>query len=61
MIEQHSNVINDPKIKRIVEHTANSKQINILDSRFYRHSEKYYPSVTSILNYFPKNNFFASW
>ena len=61
MIEQNSNVINDPKIKRIVEYTENSKQVNILDSRFYRRSDKYYPSVTSILNFFPKNNFFHSW
>jgi len=61
MIEQNSNVINDPNIKRIVEHTTDSKQINILDSRFYRRSNKYYPSVTSILNYFPKNNFFHAW
>ena len=49
MIEQNSNVIKDPNIKRIVEYTENSKQVNILDSRFYRRSEKYYPSVTSIL------------
>jgi len=61
MIEQNSNVIKDPQIKRIVEYTENSKQVNILDSRFYRRSEKYYPSVTSILNFFPKNNFFHSW
>ena len=61
MIEQNSNVIKDPNIKRIVEYTENSKQVNILDSRFYRRSEKYYPSVTSILYFFPKNGFFHSW
>jgi hypothetical protein len=61
MIEQNSNIIRDPKIKRIVEHSADSKQINVLDSRFYSRNEKYYPSVTSILNYFPKNQFFHSW
>jgi hypothetical protein len=61
MIEKNSNVIHDPKIKRIVEYTEDNKQINILDSRFYRRNGKYYPSVTSVLNYFPKNQFFHSW
>ena len=37
------------------------EQINVLDSRFYRRNGKYYPSVTSILNFFPKNQFFHSW
>lgn len=61
MIEKNANVIKDPKIKRIVEYKEGDKQINVLDSRFYRREEKYYPSVTSILNYFPKNQFFHSW
>jgi len=61
MIDKNVNVIKDPKIKRIVEDTEDNKQINVLDSRFYRRNGKYYPSVTSILNYFPKNHFFHSW
>jgi len=61
MIEKHANVIKDPKIKRIVEYTEDNKQINVLDSRFYRRNGKYYPSVTQVLNYFPKNQFFHSW
>jgi len=61
MIEKHANIIKDPKIKRIVEYTEDNKQINVLDSRFYRRNGKYYPSVTQILNYFPKNQFFHSW
>lgn len=61
MIDKNANVIKDPKIKRIVEYTEDNKQINVLDSRFYRRNGKYYPSVTSILNYFPKNQFFHSW
>ena len=61
MIEQNSNIIKDPRIKRIVEYSSDSKQINVLDSRFYSRNGKYYPSVTSVLNYFPKNNFFHSW
>jgi len=61
MIEKNVNIIKDPKIKRIVEYTEDNKQINVLDSRFYRRNGKYYPSVTQILNYFPKNQFFHSW
>jgi len=61
MIEKNANIIKDPKIKRIVEYKEGDKQVNILDSRFYRRDDKYYPSVTSILNYFPKNQFFHSW
>ncbi len=61
MIDRHVNVIKDPKIKRIVEYSQGDKQINVLDSRFYRRNDKYYPSVTSVLNYFPKNKFFHEW
>ena len=61
MIEKNVNIIKDPKIKRLVEYSADNKQINVLDNRFYRRNEKYYASVTSILNYFPKNQFFHSW
>jgi hypothetical protein len=61
MIDKNANIIKDPKIKRIVEYTEDNKQINVLDSRFYRRNGKYYPSVTSVLNYFPKNQFFHSW
>ena len=61
MIERNSNIIKDPKIKRIVEYAQGDKQVNVLDQRFYRRNEEYYPSVTSILNYFPKNQFFHAW
>ena len=61
MIDKNSNIIKDPKIKRIVEYSNDNKQVNVLDQRFYRRNGKYYPSVSSILNYFPKNQFFHSW
>jgi hypothetical protein len=61
MIDKNSNVIKDPKIKRIVQYSEDNKQINVLDQRFYRRNDQYYPSVSSILNYFPKNQFFHSW
>jgi len=60
-IDKHSNILHDPKIKRIVEYSKDNKQINVLDQRFYRRDGKYYPSVSSILNFFPKNAFFHSW
>ena len=56
MIDKNSNIIKDPKIKRIVEYSNDNKQVNVLDQRFYRRDGKYYPSVSSILNYFPKNH-----
>jgi hypothetical protein len=61
MIDKNVNIIKDPKIKRIVEYSEDNKQVNVLDQRFYRREGKYYPSVSSILNYFPKNQFFHSW
>jgi genome maintenance exonuclease 1 len=61
MIDKNVNIIKDSKIKRIVEYSPGDKQINVLDSRFYKRDDKYYPSVTSILNYFPKNQFFHGW
>ena len=50
MIDKNVNVIKDSKIKRIVEYSADNKQVNVLDQRFYRRDGKYYPSITSILN-----------
>jgi len=61
MIDKHSNIIHDHKIKRIVEYSEDNKQVNVLDQRFYRRDNKYYPSITSILNFFPKNQFFHTW
>jgi hypothetical protein len=61
MIDKHVNIIKDPKIKRIVEYSEDNKQVNVLDQRFYRRNGEYYPSVSSILNYFPKNKFFHEW
>lgn len=62
MIEKNNNIRKDRKINRIVEPDPSSKQITILDSRYYRRKEGiYYPSVTYVLSYFPKDRFFESW
>lgn len=61
MIEKSNNIFKEASIKRIVQLDKDAKQLNILDQRFYPRRDKYYPSVTSILNYFPKNRFFEDW
>ena len=60
MIEKgHS--IHKKSIKRILEVDPEGKQVNFLDNRFYKRNNEYYPSVTSILSYFPKGKFFENW
>ena len=53
--------IHKKSIKRLLEVDEQGKQVNFLDSRFYKRHENYYPSVTSILQYFPKGKFFENW
>jgi ATP-dependent exoDNAse (exonuclease V) beta subunit len=60
MIQKNDNIYKHPYLKRIVEHQG--EQINFLDSRFYKtEAGEFYPSVTSILNFYPKNKFFENW
>lgn len=60
MIEKgHS--IHKKNITRILALDPDGKQVNFLDNRFYKRNESYYPSVTSILQYFPKGKFFEDW
>ena len=60
MIEKGHNIEKHPFLKRIVEHEG--EQINFLDSRFYKtENGDYYPSVTTVLGFYPKNKFFESW
>jgi len=49
------------QINRTVAYSSDSKQINVLDTRFYRRHKEYYPSVSSILQYYPKGKFFEDW
>jgi ATP-dependent exoDNAse (exonuclease V) beta subunit len=46
---------------RISEIDEESKQINFLDQRFYQRKDKYYPSITSILQCYPKGKYFDQW
>jgi hypothetical protein len=57
MIEKNQNVFTS----RNVEYEPDSKQINLLDQRFYKKKDRFYPSVTMILSFFPKDKFFESW
>lgn len=61
-IASTKNVYHHPGIKRIVEVNEHSKQITLHDQRYYQRDEtRFYPSVTFVLSYFPKNKFFESW
>jgi hypothetical protein len=61
MIKQGMNILEQNEKKRL-DFQPELKQINFLDRRVYKRSEGvYYPSVTTILQYMPKNKFFESW
>jgi len=61
MIKQGMNILKQNK-KKNLEFNPDLQQINFLDRRVYKRSEGvYYPSVTTILQYMPKNKFFESW
>ena len=61
MIRQGTNILKE-NAKNRLEFKPQLKQINFLDRRVYKREEgKYYPSVTTILQYMPKNKFFDNW
>ncbi len=60
-MDKGQNILYSTHIKRTVDYSADTKQINIFDQRFYKRNDKFYPSVSTILNYFPKNKFFHDW
>lgn len=61
MIEYNQNIIRDNSIKRTVHYNGDEKQITFLDSRYYHRNNKYYPSVTYVLSYIPKEKIFIDW
>ena len=61
MINVGTNVLKEHSKNRL-QFDGKLKQINFLDRRVYQRSEGvYYPSVTTILQYMPKNKFFEMW
>lgn len=62
MIEKDKNIYNDKSVKRLVETDPDLRQITLHDARYYQRSPGvFYPSVTTILGYFPKGHFFETW
>jgi len=45
------------------KHIINTEleQITLPDSRYYKKGDEYYPSITYILSYYPKNKYFEDW
>jgi ATP-dependent exoDNAse (exonuclease V) beta subunit len=60
MIEKGTKIYKK-SVTRILEIDQEAKQVNFLDTRFYKKGDNYYPSITSVLQFFPKNKFFESW
>src|SRR5210317_567292 len=61
MIRQGTNILKENSKNRL-DFKPDLKQINFLDRRVYKRDEGvYYPSVTTILQYMPKNKFFDNW
>ena len=61
MIKQGMNILEQNEKNRL-DFNPELQQINFLDRRVYKRSEGvYYPSVTTILQYMPKNKFFDTW
>ena len=46
---------------RIIELSDDHKQITLPDSRYYRRHGEFYPSVTYVLNSYPKGKYFEDW
>jgi len=46
---------------RILEISDDHKQITLPDSRYYRRNGEYYPSITYVLQYYPKGKYFEDW
>jgi hypothetical protein len=62
MIQKSNNIFRDKRLKMIVETDPNLRQITLPDARYYQRSPGiFYPSVTTILGYFPKGAFFETW
>lgn len=62
MINKASNIFKNKRLKMIVETDPDLRQITLPDARYYQRSPGvFYPSVTTILGFFPKGSFFETW
>ncbi len=55
------NMIIKHSYNRILEISDDYKQITMPDSRYYRRNGEYYPSITYVLQYYPKGKHFENW
>jgi hypothetical protein len=47
--------------KRLLEISDDYQQITLPDSRYYKRNGQYYPSITYVLQYYPKGLHFENW
>lgn len=59
-MEKGTNILLEHARKRL-EFNPSLKRVDLVDRRFYKFEEEYYPSVTTILQYMPKGKFFETW
>jgi len=55
-----SKIIKSPN-KRVLEISDDCQMITMPDSRYYRRNGSYYPSITYVLQYYPKGMYFENW
>ena len=46
---------------RILQISEDAQQITMPDSRYYLRNGEYYPSITYVLQYYPKGKHFEDW
>ena len=46
---------------RILQISEDAQQITMPDSRYYLRNKEYYPSITYVLQYYPKGKHFEDW
>jgi hypothetical protein len=47
--------------ERILQVSDDAQQITMPDSRYYLRNGEYYPSITYVLQYYPKGKYFEDW
>jgi hypothetical protein len=54
-------MIKKDSYNRILQISEDSQQITMPDSRYYLRNSEYYPSITYVLQYYPKGKHFEDW
>jgi hypothetical protein len=61
MINKNDNILKNKSLGRVVKINEEFTQITIESSRYYKYKDEFYPSVTFILQYYPKGDSFNKW